>query len=40
MVAGLAVREPAAIDFQVLMYPPVDRRADLSGPDGQRGART
>ena len=33
MVAGLAVREPSAIDFQVLLYPPVDRRADLGGPD-------
>ncbi|AXT84435.1 alpha/beta hydrolase [Aeromicrobium sp. A1-2] len=32
LVAGLAVREPAAIDFQVLLYPPVDRRADLGGP--------
>jgi acetyl esterase len=34
LIAGLSVREPAAIDFQVLMYPPVDRRADLDGPDG------
>ncbi|KRC66640.1 hypothetical protein ASE12_18800 [Aeromicrobium sp. Root236] len=33
LVAGLAVRQPDAIDFQVLMYPPVDRRADLGGPD-------
>jgi len=33
LVAALAVRDPAAIDFQVLMYPPVDRRADLGGPD-------
>lgn len=29
LIAGLAVREPAAIDFQALMFPPVDRRADL-----------
>jgi acetyl esterase len=34
LVAALCVRDPAAIDFQVLMYPPVDRRADLAGPDG------
>lgn len=34
LIAGLAVRDPAALDFQVLMYPPVDRRADLGGPDG------
>lgn len=34
LVAGLAVREPSAVDFQVLMYPPVDRRADLTGLDG------
>jgi acetyl esterase len=34
LIAGLAVRDPAAIDFQVLLYPPVDRRADLSGPNG------
>ncbi|MEV7395806.1 alpha/beta hydrolase [Aeromicrobium sp. NPDC092404] len=33
LVAGLAVREPSALDFQVLMYPPVDRRADLEGPE-------
>lgn len=33
LVAGLAVREPTTIDFQVLMYPPVDRRADLGGPE-------
>ena len=33
LIAGLAVREPAAIDFQVLMFPPVDRRADLGGTD-------
>jgi acetyl esterase len=33
LVAGLAVRDPEAIDFQVLLYPPVDRRADLVGPD-------
>lgn len=33
LIAGLAVREPSVLDFQVLMYPPVDRRADLSGPD-------
>ncbi|MGA8988681.1 alpha/beta hydrolase [Aeromicrobium sp.] len=32
LVAGLAVREHAAIDFQVLLYPAVDRRADLGGP--------
>lgn len=33
LVAGLAVREPASIDFQALLYPPVDRRADVDGPD-------
>lgn len=27
MIAGLCVRDPSALDFQVLMYPPVDRRA-------------
>ncbi|MEJ7635913.1 alpha/beta hydrolase [Aeromicrobium sp.] len=32
LVAGLAVRDPSAIDFQALLYPPVDRRADLAGP--------
>lgn len=26
LLAGLTVREPSAIDFQVLMYPPTDRR--------------
>jgi acetyl esterase len=29
LVAGLCVRDPAALDFQVLLYPPVDRRAVL-----------
>jgi acetyl esterase len=29
LVAGLCVRQPSALDFQVLMYPPVDRRAEL-----------
>ncbi|MCW2830774.1 MAG: alpha/beta hydrolase [Aeromicrobium sp.] len=29
LIAGLVVREPSAIDFQVLLYPPVDRRAAL-----------
>jgi acetyl esterase len=33
LIAGLAVREPSALDFQVLMFPPVDRRADLGGPE-------
>jgi acetyl esterase len=33
LVAGLAVRQPSAIDFQVLMYPPVDRRAELGPAD-------
>lgn len=33
LVAGLCVRDPNALDFQVLMYPPVDRRAPLDGPD-------
>jgi acetyl esterase len=32
LIAGLCVRDPAALDFQVLMYPPVDRRAVLSEP--------
>ena len=34
LIAGLVVREPSALDAQVLLYPPVDRRADLGGPDG------
>lgn len=34
LVAALCVRDPAALDFQVLMYPPVDRDAELTGPDG------
>ncbi|MCD9197234.1 alpha/beta hydrolase [Aeromicrobium wangtongii] len=29
LVAGLCVRHPSALNFQVLMYPPVDRRAEL-----------
>jgi acetyl esterase len=29
LVAGLCVRDAAAVDFQVLLYPPVDRRAVL-----------
>ena len=29
LVAGLCVRDPSALDFQVLLYPPVDRRATL-----------
>jgi acetyl esterase len=33
LIAGLVVRDPAAIDFQVLMFPPVDRRADINGPE-------
>lgn len=33
LIAGLAVREPSTIDFQVLMFPPVDRRAELGGED-------
>lgn len=28
LVAGLLVRDPSALDFQVLMYPPVDRHTD------------
>lgn len=30
LVAGLCVRDPSALDFQVLIYPPVDRRAPLT----------
>ncbi|MET0928914.1 MAG: alpha/beta hydrolase [Aeromicrobium sp.] len=30
LVAGLCVRDPSALDFQVLVYPPVDRRAALA----------
>lgn len=30
LVAGLCVREPAVLDFQVLMYPPTNRRASLA----------
>lgn len=33
LVAGLSVRDPVALDFQVLLYPPVDRRAELGGPE-------
>jgi acetyl esterase len=33
LIAGLCVREPGAVDFQILLYPPVDPRADLDGPD-------
>jgi len=33
LVAGLCVRDPSALDFQVLVYPPVDRRADLAGDE-------
>jgi acetyl esterase len=29
LVAGLCVRDPAAVDAQVLLYPPVDRRAPM-----------
>ncbi|AWB91674.1 alpha/beta hydrolase [Aeromicrobium chenweiae] len=29
LIAGLCVRDPRALDFQVLVYPPVDRRAEL-----------
>ncbi len=29
LIAGLCVREPGALDFQALVYPPVDRRAVL-----------
>ena len=29
LIAGLSVRDPRLLDFQVLMYPPVDRRAEL-----------
>jgi acetyl esterase len=29
LVAGLCVRDASALDFQVLLYPPVDRRAAL-----------
>ncbi|MEO6471703.1 MAG: alpha/beta hydrolase [Aeromicrobium sp.] len=28
LIAGLLVRDPKALDFQVLMYPPVDRHSD------------
>ena len=33
LVAGLAVRDPRAVDLQVLLYPAVDRRADLPDED-------
>lgn len=33
LIAGLCVREPGAVDFQVLLYPPVDPHADLDGPE-------
>ena len=29
----MCVREPGAIDFQVLLYPPVDPHGDIDGPD-------
>lgn len=37
LVAGLTVRDRAAVDFQALLYPPVDRRAVLS-PDEDNAA--
>jgi acetyl esterase len=37
LVAGLCVRDPSALDFQVLIYPPVDRRAVLP-PDDSNAA--
>jgi acetyl esterase len=37
LVAGLCVRDPAALDFQVLIYPAVDRRATPS-QDGSNDA--
>lgn len=40
LIAGLAVREPSVLDFQVLMYPPVDRRADLTGPEDNPALHT
>jgi len=33
LVAGLCVRDPSALDHQVLVYPPTDRRAQLTGDD-------
>ncbi len=33
LVAGLAVRDPRSIDLQVLIYPAVDRRAELPAED-------
>jgi len=36
LVAGLSVRDPAALDFQVLLYPPTDRHAVL--PDESANA--
>ena len=33
LVAGLCVRNPSLVDFQALLYPPVDRRAELDTPD-------
>ncbi len=30
LIAGLSVRDPSALDAQVLVYPPVDRRAPLT----------
>jgi acetyl esterase len=29
LIAGLCVRDPSTLDFQALMYPPVDRRGDF-----------
>ena len=34
LLAGLTVREPAALDFQVLMYPPTDRRWPMAADAG------
>ena len=31
LIAGLCVRDPQAVDFQALLYPPVDRRAVVPG---------
>jgi acetyl esterase len=40
LIAGLCVREPGAIDFQVLLYPPVDPRGDLDGPESNAALDT
>lgn len=40
LIAGLCVREPGAVDFQVLLYPPVDPHAEVSGAESSAALDT